>query len=198
MFTSKVVSATTSKNNEVTKLLVQLQDGLQVETVVIRHGATTARRVHGEKRTTICVSSQVGCKMACSFCATGTMGELGAHKTGDGGGGGGRGGLIPAIKHAREFTCRFGFADCLLRLYPISGNLTSGEILEQLLHARKYSEISNVVFMGMGEPFNNYDTVVAAVRSLTDPKLFQLSPNRVTVSTVGIVPRYVLPRPLWT
>lgn len=63
----------------------------------------------------MCVSSQVGCKMGCSFCATGTMGLL--------------------------------------------GDLAGGEILEQLVHARAVSQlpIRNVVFMGMGEPLNNYD-----------------------------------------
>ena len=103
IFTTRVVKAVTSGDGVVTKLLVELQDGLRVEAVVIRHGASTARRVHGERRTTLCVSSQVGCKMGCHFCATGTMGEL--------------------------------------------GNLCSGEILEQLCHAKRHADIRNVVFM---------------------------------------------------
>ena len=146
LFTTRVVKAQTSSDGCVTKLLVALQDGLQVETVVIRHGASTARRVAGEARTTLCVSSQVGCKMGCAFCATGTMGEL--------------------------------------------GNLASGEILEQLVHAhvRAGADVRNVVFMGMGEPLNNYAAVTAAVRAMVDPRRFQLAPSRVTVSTVGIVP----------
>ena len=145
LFTTRVLHASTSSDGSTTKLLLALQDGLEVETVVIRHGCTTARRASGERRTTVCVSSQVGCKMGCRFCATGTMGEI--------------------------------------------GNLWSGEILEQVIHARRYSEVRNIVFMGMGEPMNNYDSVVSAVRTLVDKNAFGLSPNRVTVSTVGIVPR---------
>eukprot|EP00944_MAST-04C_sp_MAST-4C-sp1_P011251 g11251.t1 len=142
LFTSKVVSAVTSKDQATTKLLVELQDGLRIETVIIRHGAVTARNPGGEKRTTLCVSSQVGCKMGCTFCATGTMGEI--------------------------------------------GNLTAGEILEQLIFARQFAEVRNIVFMGMGEPMNNYESVKAAVEAMVDPHRFKLSPNRVTVSTVGV------------
>jgi 23S rRNA (adenine(2503)-C(2))-methyltransferase len=145
VFTTRVLHASTSSDGSTTKLLLALQDGLEVETVVIRHGCTTARRISGERRTTVCVSSQVGCKMGCKFCATGTMGEI--------------------------------------------GSLWSGEILEQVIHARRYSEVRNIVFMGMGEPMNNYDAVVSAVQALVDKNVFGLSPNRVTVSTVGIVPR---------
>jgi adenine C2-methylase RlmN of 23S rRNA A2503 and tRNA A37 len=146
MSTSRVVSAQHSRDGSVTKLLIELQDGLRVETVVIRNGATTARRIKGEPRTTLCISSQVGCKMGCRFCATGTMGEI--------------------------------------------GNLAMGEIVEQMIHARKYDDlIRNVVFMGMGEPMNNYSSVIPAARAMIDPARFQLSPNRVTISTVGVVPR---------
>ena len=101
----------------------------------------------GSTRATLCVSSQVGCKMGCKFCATGTLGEL--------------------------------------------GHLTSGEILEQLVHANRVNDvpIRNVVFMGMGEPLNNYDNVVEAVRTMTSVRGFGLGPKQVTVSTVGIVPR---------
>ncbi|CAN0538060.1 unnamed protein product, partial [Ectocarpus sp. 8 AP-2014] len=76
---------------------VRLQDGQMVETVIIKHNGT-------HPRTTLCVSSQVGCQMACTFCATGTMG--------------------------------------------LKGDLTAGEILEQVLHASRVSPIRNVVFMG--------------------------------------------------
>jgi|EP01044_Picomonas_judraskeda_P003227 adenine C2-methylase RlmN of 23S rRNA A2503 and tRNA A37 len=141
------------------KLLVQLQDGLEVEAVVMTYDPTTRALSKQEaaaagrkglptvKRATLCVSSQVGCKMGCRFCATGLMGEL--------------------------------------------GQLAAGEILEQLIHARRASPvpISNVVFMGMGEPLNNYDAVVTACRAMVDPQLFGLAPGKVTVSTVGIIPR---------
>eukprot|EP01083_Nonionella_stella_P133518 405946_1 len=120
-----------------TKLLVRLQDGKMVESVII----------YNKGYNTLCVSSQVGCRMACTFCATGTMGLL--------------------------------------------GNMTSGEIVEQLIHARRVADIRNIVFMGMGEPLDNYKEVLAAVRMFTDPRIFALFPRHITVSTVGIVPRMV-------
>lgn len=96
----------------------------------------------GGPRSTLCVSSQVGCKMGCRFCATGSMG--------------------------------------------FKNNLSSGEIVEQLVHASRLDSIRNVVFMGMGEPLNNYAALVDAIRVMLGSP-FQLSPRRITVSTVGIV-----------
>mgnify|MGYP006092897471 CR=1 FL=1 len=147
MFTIQLVRKSTSSDGSTTKMLLRLQDGFDIETVVMRHGCTTARKVEGEKRTTVCVSSQIGCKMGCKFCATGTMGEL--------------------------------------------GDLWSGEIVEQVAMASFLCnvDVRNVVFMGMGEPMNNYVQMTAAVSSLIDQKTFGLSPSRITVSTVGIVPR---------
>ncbi|EED91285.1 hypothetical protein THAPSDRAFT_34735, partial [Thalassiosira pseudonana CCMP1335] len=137
--TSKVQSYRTSKDGSTTKIAVELQDGHVVESVLMRHAGS---------RATLCVSSQVGCAMGCTFCATGTMG--------------------------------------------IRGNLTSGEILEQLVHASRilaFDLIRNVVFMGMGEPLNNYANVLAACRAMIDRRLWNLAHNRVTVSTVGVVSR---------
>jgi len=67
-------------------------------------------------------------------------------------------------------------------------NLCSGEILEQLIIANSIHPIRNVVFMGMGEPLQNYPAVLSAVRAMVDSRLFGLSPTHVTVSTVGVVP----------
>lgn len=122
------------------KLLFRTRDGLFAECVVMP----------SEGRTTLCVSSQVGCRWACTFCQTGRMG--------------------------------------------LTRSLSSGEILSQVLLANeKMAEsgqklVSNVVFMGMGEPLDNLDGVIEVCRTLTDPKLFGLSKHRVTVSTVGLVP----------
>jgi adenine C2-methylase RlmN of 23S rRNA A2503 and tRNA A37 len=131
--TSKVVERHESNRGDTTKLVVELFDGHRVETVVMRH----------HKRTTVCVSSQVGCQMGCRFCATGTMG--------------------------------------------IIGDLSSAEILEQYIHAAKVSRIRNVVYMGMGEPLNNYENVKRAVQCMIDTQRFALSPKHVSVSTVGVV-----------
>ena len=142
--TSRVQEAFTSADGTI-KLLVELQDGLTVESVVIPNGATTGDAPVGNPRVTLCVSSQIGCKMGCTFCATGTMGEI--------------------------------------------GHLSAGEIVEQLWHANRYKKVRNVVFMGMGEPLNNYGAVRAAVAAMTDVQRFRLAPSCVTVSTVGVIPR---------
>jgi len=158
---STVDHAETSADGLTTKLKVRLQDGLAVETVIMRSDAGAesvvsnsgsggegdwARGRNPSNRSTVCVSSQVGCQMGCTFCATGTMGLI--------------------------------------------GNLSSGEIVEQLLHALRHTpRIRNVVFMGMGEPMNNWPAVVDAVKMMTDSRTFGLSARHVTVSTVGVVPR---------
>ena len=133
MCTTKVVERLDSSRGDSTKLLIELQDGHRIETVVMRHPS----------HSTVCVSSQIGCKMGCRFCATGTMG--------------------------------------------IIGDLTSGEIIEQFMHASKVAKIRNVVFMGMGEPLNNFENVKRSVLFLSDNKRFGLSPRQITVSTVGVL-----------
>lgn len=121
-----------------TKLLLRTVDGLPLETVILRPSTG---------RATVCVSSQVGCAAACSFCATGRMG--------------------------------------------IARSLSAAQILDQVLHAgqilaTEVRPLRNVVFMGMGEPFHNEDAVHEAVEHLIDREWFQLSPQKICVSTVGI------------
>ena len=125
-------------------------DGTSKGTLRARDGAVLeAVVIPEEDRTTLCVSTQVGCPLACSFCATGAMGP-------------GR-------------------------------NLTTGEILDQFVRMREVlpegRRITNVVFMGMGEPLLNLPNVVPAIRTLQHPKAFAIPPRRVTVSTAGVVPR---------
>ncbi len=127
------------------KWLFELSDGKEVETVYIPE----------KNRGTICISSQVGCTLSCSFCHTGTM------------------------KFLR--------------------NLTMSEILGQVIHVKnelkdwnynKYQRrITNIVFMGMGEPFFNYDNVLKTLKVLTDEKGLAFSKRKVTLSTSGIVPK---------
>jgi 23S rRNA (adenine2503-C2)-methyltransferase len=110
------------------------------------HYEATAR---SRARTTICVSSQVGCPIGCSFCATGQSG--------------------------------------------FDRNLTEAEIVDQFLAASrdladKQRALTNVVFMGMGEPMNNYTAVVGAIRRWALKDTLNFSPRRVTVSTIGLVP----------
>ncbi len=120
------------------KYVLALRDGGEVEAVYILYG----------ERVTLCLSSQIGCPLACRFCLTGTMG--------------------------------------LVR------NLTAGEILGQVAAVARDRRIDpksiRVVFMGMGEPLNNYDAVLHAFRVMVDPKGFGIAPRRVTLSTAGLVP----------
>lgn len=98
-------------------------------------------------RTTVCVSSQVGCKMGCLFCMTGKQG--------------------------------------------FQGQLTAGEIVNQVRNIPEWEQISNIVYMGMGEPFDNLDEVLKSTQILTGEWGFAMSPRRITVSSIGIVPGLV-------
>src|SRR5207237_241306 len=127
------------------KYLFKLADAKTIETVVMHYEATPRSRA----RTTICVSSQVGCPIGCSFCATGQSG--------------------------------------------FDRNLSEAEIVDQFLAASRdlgetQRALTNVVFMGMGEPLNNYAAVVGAIRRWARPDTLNFSPRRVTVSTIGLVP----------
>eukprot|EP00891_Asterochloris_glomerata_P007037 jgi/Astpho2/7037/e_gw1.00107.93.1_t len=152
--TSQVVNCQTSASKDTSKLLLRLQDGMEVEAVIMHYDTSGVWALYldapsaagGGKRATLCVSSQVGCIMGCTFCATGTMG--------------------------------------------IKGDLTAGEIIEQLVHARAVLPIRNIVFMGMGEPLNNYPAVSAAAKMMTSSAHgFSLRRSAVTISTVGVIPR---------
>jgi 23S rRNA (adenine2503-C2)-methyltransferase len=129
------------------KVVFRLPSGRDVESVLIPDFDDEERA----RRLTVCVSSQVGCAMACHFCATGLMG--------------------------------------------FRQNLTAGEIFDQVRHLDVLSQerfgrgVTNVVFMGMGEPLQNYDAVVRSTLLLTDPDGLGLSPRRITVSTVGLARR---------
>ncbi|MFC1854924.1 23S rRNA (adenine(2503)-C(2))-methyltransferase RlmN [Thermodesulfobacteriota bacterium] len=122
------------------KFLHELEDGQTIESVIIPD----------DGRNTLCVSSQVGCKMGCEFCLT--------------------------AKH--------GF----------TRNLTISEILNQVLYAKEFiapERVTNIVFMGMGEPLLNLENVVSAVEILKDDNAFGLSARRITVSTSGVVPQLI-------
>ncbi len=121
------------------KTLFKLQDGRQIEAVLMRY----------DRRRTLCISTQVGCAMGCTFCATGQMG--------------------------------------------FTRNLSSGEIVAQvmyyarLLHAEA-DVVTNIVVMGMGEPFHNYDNTLAAIDRLNNPDGYNFGARRFTISTAGLTP----------
>ncbi|NQW03966.1 MAG: 23S rRNA (adenine(2503)-C(2))-methyltransferase RlmN [Acidobacteria bacterium] len=134
---------TESRDGFTRKYLLQLDDGKQIETVLMRYAG----------RVTACVSTQAGCAMGCVFCATGQM----------------------------------GFAR----------HLTTAEIVAQALHVSRVlaastgERLRNLVLMGMGEPLHNYDATIAATHILGDTAGLALSPARMTLSTVGVVPGIV-------
>lgn len=119
------------------KYLFDILDGNIIESVLMEY--------HYGK--SVCVSSQVGCKMGCKFCAS----------TG-----------IPFVR-----------------------NPTAGEIVEQILAIEQDTgeKISNIVFMGIGEPLDNYDNVIKAIRILNNPKGLGIGARHISVSTSGLVPR---------
>ena len=100
-----------------------------------------------DDRKTVCVSSQVGCKMGCLFCMTGKQG--------------------------------------------FQGQLTAGEIVNQIRNIPEWHDVTNIVYMGMGEPFDNLEEVLKSLEILTSEWGFAMSPRRITVSTIGIVPGMV-------
>lgn len=119
------------------KYLFDILDGNAIETVLMSYH-------HGYS---LCVSTQIGCKMGCKFCAS------------------------TGIKFVR--------------------NLTSGEIVEQILAVERDQNIriSNVVFMGIGEPLDNYDNVVNAIRIINNQKGINIGARHISISTSGLVPK---------
>lgn len=85
--------------------------------------------------------------------------------------------------------CKMGCTFCQTGKMGLTRNLTAGEILYQLILARRKAPITNVVFMGMGEPLDNYEAVVQACKVMLDPEAFGLSKAKVTISTSGIIPQ---------
>ena len=118
------------------KYLFDILDGNAIETVLMQYH-------HGK---TICVSSQIGCKMGCKFCAS------------------------TGIQFVRS--------------------LTSGEIVEQILAVEQDigDKVSNIVFMGIGEPFDNYDNVMNAIKIINNQKGLNIGARHISISTSGLVP----------
>lgn len=122
------------------KYLFELEDGHYIETVLMRHN-------YGNS---VCVTSQVGCNMGCSFCASGELGKV--------------------------------------------RNLTLSEMVLQVLHVQKdldleKERVSNVVIMGIGEPFDNYETVLRFLETINYGRGLEIGARHITVSTCGLVPK---------
>lgn len=180
--TSKVDLAKTSSDGSTTKIAVGLHDGLHVESVLMRYKAA-----HSSKRASLCVSSQVGCAMQCTFCATGTMGLSGNLTAGE---------ILEQMVHANRILAEEWLDERRRRQQQQQRELDE-ECKEAggADHKKKNGKqsdskldlVRNVVFMGMGEPLDNYNSVVEACRAMLDRKRWNLAESRVTVSTVGII-----------
>lgn len=136
---AEIVRVQRSKIDDTVKYLFRLYDGEYVEGVLMHYH-------HGR---TMCISTQVGCKMGCTFCATGKSG--------------------------------------------FSRSLTASEMIAQIRSAELDcgERISNVVLMGMGEPFDNYDNVIRFLRLVSSEDSLNIGMRHITVSTCGIVPRMI-------
>lgn len=119
------------------KYLFELGDGNRIESVLIPD----------DRRFTLCISTQVGCALGCTFCLTGRVGKI--------------------------------------------RNLKPSEILDQFIeiNSRNSHSVTNIVFMGMGEPLDNIGGTVRALKTLTHPDFIGFSPKKITVSTSGVVPK---------
>ena len=128
-----------SKEGDTIKAVIELEDGVVIETVLMRHR---------DGRNTVCTSSQAGCPLNCAFCATGMMG--------------------------------------------FKRSLSSWEMVRQVLFfarllKKEEKKVTNVVFMGMGEPFLNYENVITAIKVLNDKEGFGLGARNFSISTAGII-----------
>ena len=125
-----------SKISDTEKASINLNDGFEIEAVLMKH----------QGRNTVCVSTQVGCSLCCEFCATGRMG------------------------FKRSLTAE----EMIMQVYYFLKNIPKEE------------RIDNVVFMGMGEPFLNYEEVIKAAYKLNDEKGFNIGARNISISTAGI------------
>jgi len=142
---AKEIHRVVSDDGDTTKLLLNLTDGSPIETVLIQYPSS---KINGHPRSTICVSTQIGCAMKCVFCATGQMG--------------------------------------------FEKNIKAEEIVAQVIHFadilhQRGEHVTNLVFMGMGEPMANYDEMIRAVRILTHDRGFGIGQRNITISTIGII-----------
>jgi 23S rRNA (adenine2503-C2)-methyltransferase len=149
---------TASSDGFTHKYLLALNDAEKIETVLMRFTG----------RVTACVSSQVGCAMGCVFCATGQMGYT-RHLT--------PGEIVAQAVHVARALRR-----------PAPADPTAPEKCHVIRDTSSGNRLRNIVLMGMGEPLHNYDAVMTAIDILRDETGLALGAERITLSTVGVVP----------
>ncbi len=174
---------TASRDGHTIKTLFRLHDGQLIETVLMRY----------DRRNTVCISSQAGCAMGCTFCATAQMGLQRNLTPGE---------IIAQVLYFERWLRREGEegnrgkgrkegkgtgsppTDSGLRV--TSSHAPAVDSASRITHHAL--RVSNVVVMGMGEPLANYANLWSALRTLTDPAGFNMGARKITVSTVGLAP----------
>jgi 23S rRNA (adenine2503-C2)-methyltransferase len=191
---AELVAQKISSDGWTRKVLLKMRDGNTVEAVLMLY----------HDRATVCVSSQVGCAMGCSFCATGQMGFTRNLTSGE---------ILEQViwfnRWLREHPHRPAVSDSERRRYqgkvaPIerggARQQTVSRVDEDAWHtpdglpsrdgsSSEISAVTNIVFMGMGEPLVNYNNLWTAIRTLNSPQGLGMGARRLTVSTVGIAPQ---------
>jgi len=156
------------------RMLLRAVDGALIESVII-----PAEKGRDHARTTLCISSQVGCARLCSFCETG-VGGLGRQLSG--------GEILDQYRIALEI-CSATDRPLDQRAGPRADDSPPPQRPGRKRRATE-QPISNVVFMGMGEPFDNLTNVLRAIGLLCEQHAFDFAPSRVTVSTVGVADKF--------
>ena len=154
-----IALVTDSSDGFTRKYLLSLGDGERIETVLMRFTG----------RVTACISSQVGCAMGCVFCATGQMGYT-RHLT--------PGEIVAQAVHVAR----------ALRGSAPNAAASNRDATPAAVTAHAPARLRNVVLMGMGEPLHNYEAVMQAIDILHDSNGLALAAERITLSTVGVVP----------
>ncbi len=151
-----------SKDGSTDKALFRLADGELVETVLMRYSADG----HRKARKTVCVSTQAGCALGCTFCATGQQGFRRQLTTGE---------IIAQITFMQR----------------IAMEEDRSEVASGVRERGSVQGVTNVVFMGMGEPLANYENTMSAIRAINDPHGLAVGARHITLSTVGLAPQIV-------
>lgn len=166
------VTETASRDGQTTKALFRLHDGQLIETVLMRYN----------RRNTVCISSQAGCAMGCTFCATAKMGLQRNLTPGE---------IVAQVLYFERWLRREVPGVTKSRSEAERKGHVSGVERSKSVTAEKGEEpqrVSNIVVMGMGEPLANYTNLWKALHTLVDADGFGLGARHITVSTVGLVP----------
>ncbi len=150
----------TSADGTTSKALYKLHDGELIETVLMRYESDGHRR----NRKTACISTQAGCALGCTFCATGQQGFRRNLTVGE---------IVAQVIEMQRIAHRED------EVQMSEGKRTKGEL----------QGVTNVVFMGMGEPLANYRNMMAAIKVLNDGQGLNIGARHITVSTVGLIPQ---------